>query len=701
MAYRKLFRPGYDSLDLNQSGQPPQDPNKLRLPPAIRQAGVVLSGDDQSTPPPPPPAPPTTRRPGSQGVSTAPAIFGASTQEQIGTFGGIPLILDSGTPLTLGNNPRIPPTVAPPTPSPNTQALANMPPVRASLQAGGQGRAPAPPPQFNTAPSGRVDRALPPQQPVPGRPSGGVLDRVFDWVGKQASRAERAISDLPRAAIKYGGAMPNQEPRELIQYPAAQPSVPMSQPAQAPAMPVTQRPGQPAMSAPARPAAAPGQPVEPPMQRYAFNQMPAATTAPQAGGSPIAPPQLLPSQTSPAAQMSLSEAPGIDAMGVSQGQQAMERYATARLDNQMRKLQPGQRMSSIDLAREQYLSEGARPTLDVKQLGAVMDQARATAYNPNLHATPGRGVSAPMHQALSAMARQGQYNQIVQNADTPIVAKQRRGFGEILKTAGVGALQGLAAGGFGGAIGGALTGGIAQAVSPEAGRRLRFESLERPELERARQQQIAETQQEQQGRLTEAQIGNLESQARERASEGEFRQREQERRDKYVTLGAGEALYERDPQTGRLVPRALNPRQYAERGEGREEAAAQGKMMQDAYEVAQNIEKLRANVIRFGNDIVDQAKGSPEYKAAMQQYQAEVALARQRFPGVLNFDPVGDQYGNTQYNLTVVDPSRRADILSSDEKKAAAPKSSSGATPKRPSSSIEPRPKSKLMSLLD
>lgn len=437
------------------------------------------------------------------------------------------------------------------------------------------------------------------------------------------------------------------------------------------------------------------------MQRYAFNQLPAAATAPQAGSSPIAPAQLLPSQASPAAQMSLSEAPGIGAMGISQGQQAMERYATARLGSQMRKLQPGRRMSPIDLAREQYISEGARPTLDVKQLGAVMDQARATAYNPNLHATPGRGVSAPMHQALSAMARQGQYNQIVQNADTPIVAKQRRGFGEILKTAGAGALQGLAAGGLGGAIGGALTGGIAQAVSPEAGRRLRFESLERPELERARQQQIAEAQQEQQGRLTEAQIGNLESQARERASEGEFRQREQQRRDKYVTLGAGEALYERDPQTGRLVPRALNPREYADRSGGREEAAAQGKMMQDAYEAAQNIEKLRANVIKFGNDIVDQAKGSPEYKAAMQLYQAEVALARQRFPGVLNFDPVGDQYGNTQYNLTVADPSRRADILSLDEKKAAAPKSSSGATPKRPSSSIEPRPKSKLMSLLD
>ena len=63
--------------------------------------------------------------------------------------------------------------------------------------------------------------------------------------------------------------------------------------------------------------------------------------------------------------------------------------------------------------------------------------------------------------------------------------KPKRSFWDTLKTAGVGALQGMASGGgIGGAIGGALAGGITSAISPEAGRDYRFDILQRPRMER-------------------------------------------------------------------------------------------------------------------------------------------------------------------------------------------------------------------------
>lgn len=61
--------------------------------------------------------------------------------------------------------------------------------------------------------------------------------------------------------------------------------------------------------------------------------------------------------------------------------------------------------------------------------------------------------------------------------------KPKRGFWDIMKTAGVGALQGMATGGLGGAIGGALAGGIGSAISPEAGRGYRFDVMQRPRME--------------------------------------------------------------------------------------------------------------------------------------------------------------------------------------------------------------------------
>lgn len=70
--------------------------------------------------------------------------------------------------------------------------------------------------------------------------------------------------------------------------------------------------------------------------------------------------------------------------------------------------------------------------------------------------------------------------------------KPKRGFWDILKTAGVGALQGMASGGgLGGALGGALAGGVMSAASPEAGRGYRFDVLQRPRMEADIQRQMA------------------------------------------------------------------------------------------------------------------------------------------------------------------------------------------------------------------
>lgn len=62
--------------------------------------------------------------------------------------------------------------------------------------------------------------------------------------------------------------------------------------------------------------------------------------------------------------------------------------------------------------------------------------------------------------------------------------RTKRSVWDVLKTAGVGALQGMASGGgLGGAIGGALAGGIGGAISPEAGRGYQFDVLQRPRME--------------------------------------------------------------------------------------------------------------------------------------------------------------------------------------------------------------------------
>jgi hypothetical protein len=96
----------------------------------------------------------------------------------------------------------------------------------------------------------------------------------------------------------------------------------------------------------------------------------------------------------------------------------------------------------------------------------------------NVPNTPARPVSRdPIQRAREEAVYGGQMQ-----ADLDI--KPKRGFWDIMKTAGVGALQGMASGGgLGGALGGALAGGIGHAIDPMAGRGYRFDVLQRPRME--------------------------------------------------------------------------------------------------------------------------------------------------------------------------------------------------------------------------
>lgn len=119
-----------------------------------------------------------------------------------------------------------------------------------------------------------------------------------------------------------------------------------------------------------------------------------------------------------------------------------------------------------------------------------------------------------------AMARTSAVDPISQ-AQEQAGMRSKRGFWDILKTAGVGALQGLSSGqGLGGAIGGALAGGTIAAISPRRGGEYRFNMMERPRMEeemnRRMQQEQFRRQQEQAslaGQKTAAEIQKLQAEA--------------------------------------------------------------------------------------------------------------------------------------------------------------------------------------------
>lgn len=403
-------------------------------------------------------------------------------------------------------------------------------------------------------------------------------------------------------------------------------------------------PGAPAMSSP-KPAAASPTPLIP--------QLPAALQAPAGARSPIAPAQTMPLENTSNMRPSLTAMGETGPMGsdlaTSQSRQAMEAYAA----NRARQAGMGP-MTDIDRAREAYINAGARPVLDVNQ--------------------PGQ----------------------------PIVAKQRRGIGEILKTAGAGALGGFARGGIAGALGGALTGGIAQAFSPEAGRRLRFETLERPGLEQAQQQQAQQFQQAQQQALTQAQIENLQSQVGERQADIALRQEAGNRANKYINVGRGDVLLQRGPD-GRLTPAYVNEvdmgggRQEREPGPDRQETEALKALDKDVKEV----EALKAAATGLGSDAIDQLKGGPEFKKTYQEYQARIGYLRETAGQYLDITPVQGEGGLIWYNITpknsIYGMSRPALVPPGQQKPPASqPVSQPAGKGKVTSSQIAPRPLSGL-----
>ena len=97
--------------------------------------------------------------------------------------------------------------------------------------------------------------------------------------------------------------------------------------------------------------------------------------------------------------------------------------------------------------------------------------------------------------------------------------REKRGFWNTLKSAGVGALQGLASGqGLGGALGGALAGGVIGGINPMVGRAMQFDAFERPRMEQdmIRQTQLDQLQRQRQMEQlgmnkTAAEIGRIEA----------------------------------------------------------------------------------------------------------------------------------------------------------------------------------------------
>lgn len=136
---------------------------------------------------------------------------------------------------------------------------------------------------------------------------------------------------------------------------------------------------------------------------------------------------------------------------------------------------------------ERAMSQGAIPTM--RELPSQIGPA------PNVPTRPRTDAYRPPH--LDSME---QYDPIAKARGDYIapgrdiigeeLATPRRSFKQTLKTAGLGALQGLATGGIGGAIGGALGGAILGTASPRAARGYEFEMMQRPRIEEDLQRQM-------------------------------------------------------------------------------------------------------------------------------------------------------------------------------------------------------------------
>lgn len=137
-----------------------------------------------------------------------------------------------------------------------------------------------------------------------------------------------------------------------------------------------------------------------------------------------------------------------------------------------------ERARNPHLRRPPGLEEDPRisPTFDQPMPpGVAAPQPLEVAGAPRATAPP---VTPPLARDPLATAYEGYA------ADVPTTTGGR--ILEALKTAGIGALQGVARnpqGGLGAAIGGAAAGGVMSAVSPRAGRALQFGTIEQPRIE--------------------------------------------------------------------------------------------------------------------------------------------------------------------------------------------------------------------------
>lgn len=145
----------------------------------------------------------------------------------------------------------------------------------------------------------------------------------------------------------------------------------------------------------------------------------------------------------------------------------------------------------VPSVQERMTRQGATPSLtgmpSVMQAGAAMQ--------PGMQPPPRTDIPRPSPPSTDpiAQARQEYIMRGVEGRDIlgDELAAPRRNWKDTLKTAGIGALQGLATGGLGGAIGGALAGTAVGLISPRAARGYQFEMMQRPRMEEDLQRQMA------------------------------------------------------------------------------------------------------------------------------------------------------------------------------------------------------------------